>query len=63
METTYAKEYGDKKLICILNGITAATRCEFYAALANKTAEMRLPEQRKRRLMALSCIRLKELGL
>ena len=62
MNISYAKEYGDKKFIRILNSINEPSRAEFFCILSNKTSEIKLSEHRKNRLLKLAEVRLMELN-
>lgn len=63
MDDVYIKQYGDKKIIKILNSISESTIEDFWCTLSNKTSEMKMTEQRKQRLLSLAEIRIKELGI
>lgn len=61
MNMSNAVVYGDKKIIKILNSINDTKREDFLCTLSNKTSEMRLSAERRKRLLDLAEIRLKEL--
>lgn len=61
MDISMAKEYGDKKIIRILNSIGDTDKTDFWVRFLNKTGEMNLNGKRGKRVGELAAFRYKEL--